>query len=75
MAIFRVLGFSLDVQTLDKQNCAKRQLSILADFGGLNVTSLELDAKDTHCASFTATLANPITCHDPETLGPMYGLI
>jgi hypothetical protein len=41
-AIFRILGVSQDVQTLDQLNCAKRKLSLPAEFGGLNVTSLEL---------------------------------
>jgi hypothetical protein len=55
IAAFQILGVSQDVQTLDHLNCAKRQLSLPADLGGLNVPSLELDV---HCASFNATLAN-----------------
>jgi hypothetical protein len=35
-AIFRSLGVSRDVQTLDQLNCAKRQLSLPAEFGGLS---------------------------------------
>jgi hypothetical protein len=41
-AASRILGVSLDAQTLDKLNGAKRQLSLPAEFGGLNVPSLEL---------------------------------
>jgi hypothetical protein len=33
-AVFRVLGVSQDVQTLDQLNCAKRQLSPPAEFWG-----------------------------------------
>jgi hypothetical protein len=74
VAVFRILGVSQDVQTLDQLNCAKRQLSLPANFGGLNVPSLELDAEPAHYASFTATLANPITTYESESLGLMYGL-
>jgi hypothetical protein len=56
-------------------NCAKRQLSLLAEFGGLNVPSLELDAEHAHYASFIATLANLTTDHESLSLGPWYGLI
>jgi hypothetical protein len=59
-AIYRILGFSQDVQTLNQLNCAKRQLSLPAEFGGLNVPSLELEAEPAHYASFIATLANLI---------------
>jgi hypothetical protein len=69
------LGVSLDAQTLDELNCAKRQLSLPAEFGELNVPSLELDAEPTHYASFTATLANLITDYESESLGPLYCLI
>jgi hypothetical protein len=76
IAVCRVLGVSHDVQTLiDQLNCAKRQLSLLAEFGGLNVPSLELDVQRARYASFNATLANIITDYEPESLGPMYGLI
>jgi hypothetical protein len=74
-AIRRVLGVSPDVQTLDKLNCAKCQLSLPAELGGLNVMSLELDAEHAHYASFTASLANLITDYVSESLGPLYGLI
>jgi hypothetical protein len=60
-ALFRILGVSQDVQTLDQLNCAKRQLFLPAEFGGLNVPSLELDAAPAYYASFIATLANMIT--------------
>jgi hypothetical protein len=74
--VYRILGVSLDAQTLDKLNCAKRQLSLPAEFGGLiNVPSLELDAEPPHYASFTATLANFIIDYEPESLGPLFGLI
>jgi hypothetical protein len=56
-------------------NCAKRQLSLPAEFGGLNVPSLEVDAEYANYASFTATLANLISNYESESLGPMYGLI
>jgi predicted glycoside hydrolase/deacetylase ChbG (UPF0249 family) len=70
------LGVSRDVQTIDRLNCAKRQLSLPAELGGLNVSSLELDAEFAqHYASFIATLANLITYYESESLGPMYGLI
>jgi hypothetical protein len=74
-AVFRILGVSQDVHTLDQLNCAKRELSLPAEFGGLNVPSLKLDAAPTHYTSFTATLANLITDYDSKSLGPMYGLI
>jgi hypothetical protein len=38
MYFFRILGVSLDVQTLGKLNCAKRKLSLTAEFGGLMIT-------------------------------------
>jgi hypothetical protein len=56
-------------------NCAKRQLSLPAEFEGLNVPSLELDAEPAHYALFTATLANVITDYESESLGPLHGLI
>jgi hypothetical protein len=60
-AVFRDLGVSREVQTtLDEINCVDRQLSLPAEFGGLNVPSLELDVEHAHYASFTATLANMI---------------
>jgi hypothetical protein len=74
-AVFGILGVYQDVQTLDKLNCAKRQLSLPAEFGGLTVPSLELDAAYAQCASFTVTFANTITNYESESLGPMYGLI
>jgi hypothetical protein len=60
---------------LDQLNCAKHKLSLPVEFGGLNVPSLELDAKPAHYASFTATLANLIIDYESELLGHMYGLI
>jgi hypothetical protein len=69
-----ILGVSHDVQTLDKLNCAKRQLSSLRSLG-LNVPSLELDAEPAHYASFNATLANMINDYESESLGPLYDLI
>jgi hypothetical protein len=69
------LGVSLDAQTLDQLNCAKRQLSLPAEFGVLNVPSLELDAEHAHYASFTAIFANLIIDYESESLGPLYGLI
>jgi hypothetical protein len=74
-AIYRILDVSLDAQTLDQLNCAKRQLSLPAEFGGHNVPSLELDAEPAHYASFTATLATRIIDYESESLGPLYGLI
>jgi hypothetical protein len=73
--LYRILGVSEDVQTIDKLNCAKRHLSLPAEFGRFNVPSLELDAELAHFASFTATLANMINDHESESLGPLYGLI
>jgi hypothetical protein len=70
-AVFRILGVSYDVHTLDQLNCAKRQLSLPAELGGLNIPSLELDAALAHYASFTATLADLITDYESESLGPM----
>jgi hypothetical protein len=75
VAVLRILGFSHDVHTLDQVNCAKRQLSLLAEFGWLYVPSLELDAKHAHFVSFTATLANMLAHYVSESLGPMYGFI
>jgi hypothetical protein len=74
-AVYRILGVSQDAQTLDQLNCAKRQLSLPTEFGGLNVPSLELDAELAHYASFTATLAKMIIDSESESLGPLYGLI
>jgi hypothetical protein len=74
-SIFRIFGGSQDVQTLDKLNCANRQLYLPAEFGGLNVPPLELDAAHAHYASFTKTLANLIIDYESKLLGPMYGLI
>jgi hypothetical protein len=74
--VHRILGVFQDVQTLDKLNCAKRQLSLAAEVGGLsNVRSLELDVEPAHYAPVTATLANAIIDYESESLGPMYGLI
>jgi hypothetical protein len=36
------------VHMLDKLNRAKRNLSVLAEFGGINVPSLELDVEHAH---------------------------
>jgi hypothetical protein len=74
-AVYRVLGVSQVVQTLGKLNCAKRELSLPSEFGGLNVPSLELNVEHAHYASFTATLANVIIDCESESLGPMYDLI
>jgi hypothetical protein len=74
-SVYRILGVSQDVQILDQLNCAKRQLSLPAEFAGLNVPSLELDAEHAHYASFTAILANMIIDYKSESLGPLYGLI
>jgi hypothetical protein len=63
---FRILDVSQGVQTLDQLNCAKRQLSLPAEFGGLNVPSLELDAEPAHYASFPATLANLIIDYESD---------
>jgi hypothetical protein len=73
--VYRILAVSQDVQTLDQLYCTKRRLSLPAEFGGVNVPSLELDAEHAHYASFTATLANLIIDYESESLGPMYGLI
>jgi hypothetical protein len=73
--IYHILGVSHDVQTLDELNCAKRRLSLPAEFGGLNATSLELDVEHAYYASFTATLANMINDYESESLGHLYGLI
>jgi hypothetical protein len=48
--------------------CMKRFLP--AEFGGLNIPSLELDAEPANYASFIATLANLITDYEFESLGP-----
>jgi hypothetical protein len=69
------LGVYHDVQTLDQLNCAKRQLFLPAEFGGLNVPSLELDVEHDQYASFTPTIANLINNHESDSLGHMYGLI
>jgi hypothetical protein len=46
--VLRILGVSQDVQTLEQLNCAKRQLSLPAEFGGLNVPSLVLEVEHAH---------------------------
>jgi hypothetical protein len=73
--LYRILGVSHDVQTLDKLTCTKRKLFLPAEFCGLNVPSLELDAELAHYASFTGTLVNLIIDYESESLGHMYGLI
>jgi hypothetical protein len=72
---YRIWGVSQDVQSLYQLNCAKRQLSLPAEFGGLNILSLELDVEPAHYASFTATLAKLITYYESESLDPLYGLV
>jgi hypothetical protein len=62
------------VHALDKVSCAKRQLFLPAEFGGIHVPSLELDVEHAHCASLTANLANMIIDNESESLGHMYGL-
>jgi hypothetical protein len=74
-AVFRIVGVPHDVQALDQLNWANRQPSLLAEFRGLSVPSLELDAELVHYASFTTTLASPIIDYESESLGHMYGLI
>jgi hypothetical protein len=74
-AVFKILGVSHDAQTLDQRNFSKRQLSLPAEFGGLNVPPLELDVEPAQYALLTATLANMISDYESESLGPMYGLI
>jgi hypothetical protein len=73
--VYRILGVSHDAQALDHLNCARRHLSIPAEFGGLNIPSPELDAEHAHYASFNATLANKITNYESESLGPMYRIV
>jgi hypothetical protein len=63
------------LRTLVQLNCAKRQFSLPAEFRGLHVLSLELDAAHARHASFTVPLANLITDYESESLGPMYGII
>jgi hypothetical protein len=60
--------------TLDQLNCAKRKLSLSAEYGGLNAPSAGLDVEHAHYTSFTTTLANMITDCESEPLGPLYGL-
>jgi hypothetical protein len=69
------LGVSQDAQTLDQQNRAKRKTSLPAEFGGLNVSSLELDAEHARYASFSTTPANLIIDDESESLELMDGLI
>jgi hypothetical protein len=59
-AVYRILGVSQYVETFDQLNCAKRQLPLPTEFGGLYIPSLQLDAEHAHYASFTVTLANMI---------------
>jgi hypothetical protein len=75
IVVHRILGVSQDVQTLEQLNCARRKPSLRAEFGGLNVSSLELDDEHAHYALLTATLANMIADYESESLGPMYGII
>jgi hypothetical protein len=72
---FRILGVSKNVQTLCKPNCAKRKLSMPAEFRGLYVPSLELAIEPTHYASFNAILANLITDYESESLDLVNGLL
>jgi hypothetical protein len=59
----------------DQSNCATRKLFLIAEFRGLNVPLLALDAKPAHYASFEATLASLINHHESESLGPLHGTI
>jgi hypothetical protein len=70
-AVFQILGVSHDVQTLHQLNCAKRQLSFPAEFGGLNVPSLELDDEHAKYASFSAIPSNLIIDYESKSLGHM----
>jgi hypothetical protein len=75
ITVYRILGVSQDVQTLNKLNCAKRMLPLPAVFKGLYLPSLELDAKHVEYASFSATLAVLINDYESESLDNMYSLI
>jgi hypothetical protein len=55
--------------------CAKRQLSMPVELGGLNVPSFELNVEPPPYAQFIVTLANVMNDYESESLGPMYGLI
>jgi hypothetical protein len=74
-ADFRIFGASSAVHTHDQINCATRQLSLPAEFRGLNIPSFALDVEPAHNASFDATLASLITNYESESLGPLYGII
>jgi hypothetical protein len=75
IVVYRTLGVFHDAQTLEQLNCAKRKLFLRAEFGRLNVTSLELGDEYAHYALLTTTLANMIADYGSESLGPMYGII
>jgi hypothetical protein len=70
-----MFGVFPEVQTNDQIICATRQLSLPAEFGGLNVPPLALDAEPPHFVSFDATLASLTTHYKSESLGPLYGII
>jgi hypothetical protein len=67
-----VLGVSHDLQTIDQLNCAKRQLSLPMEFGGLMYCP---PSSTLNYASFNATLANMNTDGESESLGSMCGLV
>jgi hypothetical protein len=75
--VLRILSVSHDVQTLDQLNCDKPEVSLPAEFGGLDVPSVKLDVELNHYAlySMRPSLANLIIVYEIKSLGPMYGFI
>jgi hypothetical protein len=73
--VVRILGVSPEVQTNGQNSRAQRQLSLPAEFGGLNVPSLAPDVEHAHYASFDATPASLSTDYKSESLAHLYGII
>jgi hypothetical protein len=75
LPLFVFFCVSPEVQAHEQINPATRELSLPAEFGGLNVPSLALDAELAHYASFEASVAILIIDYEYESLGPLYGII
>jgi hypothetical protein len=72
-----IFGVSPEVQTHDKISCATSQLSLPAEFGGLNLPSLALDDEPTHYKLHSTRVSQVLLClnYESESRGPFYGII
>jgi hypothetical protein len=74
IAVFSIFGVSHNVQVLDQLNCAKRQLSLPSEMGGLNVPQARRRTCSL-CFIHGDPRANMIVDYESESLSHMYGLI